>query len=264
MKNYNAAPNKKHPVKYVQGKLDSIDHEGHKITVSDVEGGTSEIEYDVLVISTGATYVSPWRDGPEQLASRADRESAYSKARGEIEAAGKVLIAGAGATGLEAAGYIKERFPDKEIGVCLRGKTLLPYVKGGHKLCDDYMKKIGVKIHYETPFTDETQATLGYDTTINCMGFSFEGPKRFMTGDLANCLTARGQIQVNQFGQVCEKNPLLIDQTPGADNGKIYSDVFCIGDVCFTPTAENKSIVSMYQYVPQVASNVYQVLCGSA
>ena len=263
MKNYNADPNKKYPVKYVQGKLDSIDHAGNKITVTDAEGATSEVPYDVLVISTGATYVAPWRDAPDQLKSRVDRESDYTKARAEIEAAGKVLIAGAGATGLEAAGYIKEKFPDKQVGVCLRGKTLLPYVTGAHAMVDAYMTKIGVKVHYGTPYTAETQATLGYDCTVNCMGYNFQGPKRFMTGDLANCLTERGQIKVNQFGQVCEKNPLLIDQAPGADNGKVYPNVFSVGDVCFTPTAENKSIVSMYQYVPQVASNMYQVLCGS-
>jgi len=76
------------------------------------------------------------------------------------------------------------------------------------------------------------------------MGFSFAGPKRFLTGDLAKCLEPlTGQIQVNMFGQVTEAHPFL-----GQEDKKVHNNIFSFGDTCLTPANENKSAVSMYQY----------------
>jgi len=99
------------------------------------------------------------------------------------------LIAGAGATGLESAGYIKEKYPDHKVGVCLRGKTLLPYIANAHKAVDAHLKKIGIEVHYETPYEGEaTAASLGYDFQLDCRGYKFVAPGKFMKGELSKCV----------------------------------------------------------------------------
>lgn len=63
------------------------------------------------------------------------------------------------------------------------------------------------------------------------------------------------QIMVDKEGRVTNVHPiadiLKNDQTP-----LTLKNVFCIGDVCLTPSNETKSVVSMYQYTPVVAHNM--------
>jgi NADH dehydrogenase FAD-containing subunit len=44
----------------------------------------------------------------------------------KIKDAKSVLCVGAGSTGIEMAGYLKDSFPDKKVGICQRGNILLP------------------------------------------------------------------------------------------------------------------------------------------
>ena len=74
------------------------------------------IDYNILVICTGASYCFPWRS--EEQKSLQEREQDYAKVREEVSSAFSILIVGAGATGLESAGYIKEKYQDKRVGVC--------------------------------------------------------------------------------------------------------------------------------------------------
>ena len=62
--------------------------------------------------------------------------------REAIARAGSVLIVGAGPTGLEAAGYIKDKYRDegKRVGVCQRGRSLLPELDGAHDIAMDACK----------------------------------------------------------------------------------------------------------------------------
>lgn len=198
------------------------------------------------------------------MKTRDEREGDYTKVREEIKAAKSVLIVGAGATGLETAGYMKEKFPDHKIGICLRGNTLLPYLDGVHAKIDLHLKSMGLEIHYGTPYVEgETAAALGYDYALDCRGYKFTAPAKFMTGGLSKCVDKKnGQIQVNYFGQVCEKYPLSIDRK--TNNAlDVFKNIFSVGDVCLTPLAENKSIVAMMQYAPIVSHNIYQQLCGA-
>lgn len=134
----------------------------------------------------------------------------------------------------------------------MRGNTLLPYIDGGHALVLPMLEKVGVKVHFGTPFDSGTQEKLGCDFTLNCMGFSFAGPKRYMTGEMAKCLAPTGQIQVNMFGQVTEAHPLLAEE-----GKKVHNNIFSFGDTCLTPANENKSAVSLYQYGNQWTNNIY-------
>ena len=102
----------------------------------------------------------------------------------------------------------------------------MPYIKGAHDVVVKCFKELGIKIHFGTSFEGETTAkALDYSCIVDCRGYKFKGPRKFMTGDLANCLDKQnGQIQVNYFGQVCEKYPLSINKS---DNqaGRVYENI---------------------------------------
>ena len=188
MKTYNLDP-EKIPVQFVQARLDAVNGDINSISVTGPESDKFTIQYDVLVLCTGATYSSPWRDGPEEMKTLEQRDHDYKQVREAIRKSNRILIAGAGATGLEAAGYIKEKYPDHKVGICLRGKTLLPYVKDGRKIVEAYLKELDIEVHYETPYEgDLTRDSLGYDYCVDCRGYKFVAPKRFMRGELAKCV----------------------------------------------------------------------------
>jgi len=48
------------------------------------------------------------------------------------------------------------------------------------------LKAVGVEALTETPYTDEMASN--YDYVIDCRGFKFLGPAKYMTGPLAECL----------------------------------------------------------------------------
>ena len=66
MKTYNLDPSKI-TVKFVQGRLDAVNEESNSILLTGPDGNEITVEYDALVIATGATYPAPWRDGPEEM-----------------------------------------------------------------------------------------------------------------------------------------------------------------------------------------------------
>lgn len=70
----------------------------------------------------------------------------------------------------------------------MRGNTILPYIKGAHDMVVGILKNTDIQVHFGTSFGSGTAADLGYDYSLNCLGYNFQGPKRFLTEDLAKCL----------------------------------------------------------------------------
>jgi NADH dehydrogenase FAD-containing subunit len=46
--------------------------------------------------------------------------------RERVSAANSILCVGNGPTGCETSAWIKEAHPGKKVGMCMRGKTILP------------------------------------------------------------------------------------------------------------------------------------------
>ena len=106
------------------------------------------VPFDGIVICTGASYSGGvWRDDEGADAKR----EAISRAR-------SVLVVGGGATGCEAAGYLAEHQCPKgvRIGLCHRSDKLIPAFAGAHERVFPYLKKLGVEMHLNTAFNDET------------------------------------------------------------------------------------------------------------
>ncbi len=74
----------------------------------------AELRPDIVVLATGSTYPYPAKTGTDDTATAISR---YGQSHAELARAGRVLIAGAGPTGLELAGEISERWPRKSITI---------------------------------------------------------------------------------------------------------------------------------------------------
>jgi apoptosis-inducing factor 2 len=125
-----------------------------------------------MVICTGAKYASPWRDGDgEKIMSFEERNEECKTFRQKVLDANGILIIGGGPTGIEAAGYIAEKFPNKKVGIIEMAPKLVGPIKGAHEKVMPYLESLGVKIHLSTPFKgEESLRELGYDLSISCWG----------------------------------------------------------------------------------------------
>lgn len=128
---YNKMTNGK--VTFKRAKLLHVLHKENKVEVQSPDGTTNEMmNYDVLCISTGANYCAPWRPDDAICDSLKDRDDEFAQVRKDMKETASILCIGAGETGLETAGWMKEHYPEKEIGVCMRGDTILRGVDGAH------------------------------------------------------------------------------------------------------------------------------------
>lgn len=95
-----------------------------------------------------------------------------------------MLCIGGGPTGVEAASYIKETYIDKRVGLCQKGDKLIPDHPGAHDVAHRILNKIGVAIHMETPYSTEDPIDRSYEYKLDCRGFRFTGPSKFLQGEM--------------------------------------------------------------------------------
>ena len=144
--------------------------------------------------------MSPWKGDDDTLCTMEQREAQVKECFEKVKASLNILCVGAGATGVETACYLKETYPEKKVSICQRGAKFLPQLgDAAHPLVEAGLKTAGVEALPETPYTEELAAN--YDYVIDCRGFKFLGPAKYMTGPLAECLDKKtGQIFVNNKG----------------------------------------------------------------
>lgn len=174
-----------------------------------------------------------------------ERDADWARSRAMARSARAILCVGAGPTGIESASYLKESFPNKRVALCQRGKVLLRDFPDGHDKVMDELKKIGVEVMLETPYTPGSNLDKEFEFVLDCRGSKFAGPAKFLTGKYSECIDKKsGQILVNSYGQVTNHHPIVTDYKP--EKSIILSNVFSFGDVCLTPANEVKCVVSMY------------------
>jgi NADH dehydrogenase FAD-containing subunit len=168
---------------FKRGKLTHVLHKENQIEITSPDGVTTEIiDYDVLCISTGANYCNPWRPDDTLCDTLVDRDEEFAQCRKEMKETPSILCIGAGETGLETAGWMKEHYPDKVIGVAMRGTTILRGVDGAHQVAVKHLQEMDINIHYNTTYTDGTikyNDTDSYAYYLDCTGLKFNGPTEF-------------------------------------------------------------------------------------
>lgn len=81
------------------------------------------------------------------------------------------------------AGYTKELYPDKTVGICHKGDKILAGLPDCHEMATKMLTELGIEIHHNTPLTDELKTK--WDVVIDCAGFRYLGPSMFLKNSLA-------------------------------------------------------------------------------
>lgn len=134
-------------------------------------------------------------------------------ARQEINVAKSVLCVGAGPAGVETAGYLKEKHPNKTIGIAMRGNVILKGLNGAHAVAEKELREMGIQIHYNSEVAEgqklQTNEGADYDYQIDCRGFKYQGPAEFFQNDLKECLDKKSnQILIDKQGRVTSIHPI--------------------------------------------------------
>jgi apoptosis-inducing factor 2 len=169
----------------------------------------AELAPDFVVLATGSTYPYPAKSGTDETATAIAR---YRKSHDELARAERVLIAGAGPTGLELAGEISDRWPGKRITILEPEPDILagPYRQ---ELRDDVRRQLeergvelvlGEELTAEPgtppvafgPFAVSTTAgrTIEADIWFRCHGLA--PVSDYLRGDLAGARLPDGSIEV--------------------------------------------------------------------
>jgi NADH dehydrogenase FAD-containing subunit len=182
---------------------------------------------EVIVLATGSTYPYPAKTGTDDSAAAIDR---YRHTHAELAQASRVLIVGAGPTGLELAGEISYRWPDTSITILEPEHEILdgPYKQ---ELRDEVRRQLearDVTFVLGDPLTGEPESppgmfgafgvatvsgrAVGADIWFRCHGL--RPVSDYLTGELAAARLPDGSIEVESTLQV-----------------KGQTTVFAIGDV---------------------------------
>jgi apoptosis-inducing factor 2 len=175
----------------------------------------AELSPDFLVLATGSTYPYPAKaDSDESDTAMAH----YRASHDELERAERVLIVGAGPTGLELAGEISDRWPDKRITIVEPEADILagPYKQ---QLRDEVRRQLelrgiefvlGEAVAHEPdtspvvlgPVTLSTAAgrTIEADIWFRCYGLA--PVSDYLGGDLVGARLPDGSVGVNAQLQV--------------------------------------------------------------
>jgi NADH dehydrogenase FAD-containing subunit len=200
----------------------AVEVEAGRILLSSGE----QLAPDYLVLASGSSYPYPAKSDTDDTATAISR---YRHSHEELVRAGRILIVGAGPTGLELAGEIDARWPEKLITVLEPEPDILagPYKQ---ELRDEVRRQLeqrGVELVLGDapagepesppatfgPFVVSTTAgrTIEADSWFRCYGL--RPVSDYLGGDLAATRHTDGSIEVWQTLQV-----------------KGHPDVFALGD----------------------------------
>ncbi|RMJ12239.1 hypothetical protein CDV36_008127 [Fusarium kuroshium] len=159
---------------FVLSKADRIDAVANSVQVSSEEGIRRDIVYDQLVIATGSRLASNLPLKP--IGSHKDTLSAWKDLKKRVGEAKSIVIAGAGATGIEVAGELAARYGrSKDITLVISGdqplEGTLPSVRVS---VDKDLKSLEVKLIYKARVTEarggqdgkQTELTLSNGSTL--------------------------------------------------------------------------------------------------
>ncbi|HEY4349062.1 MAG TPA: FAD-dependent oxidoreductase [Gaiellaceae bacterium] len=175
----------------------------------------AELSAEVIVLATGSTYPYPAKTGTDETATAVAR---YRESHEQLANAGRVLIVGAGPTGLELAGEISDRWPDKRITILEPEPEILA---GEYKqeLRDEIRRQLearGVEFVLGDPPTAEpgippvtygsvsvsTGAGRQIDADIWFRCYGLAPVSDYLRGELAGALRLDGSIDVTPTLQV--------------------------------------------------------------
>ncbi|MEO3923997.1 FAD-dependent oxidoreductase [Micromonosporaceae bacterium B7E4] len=189
--------------RFVRDRVVAAD--GREVTL----GSGERLTPDYLVLATGSSYPFPAKVDEPDLATTRDR---IRNAHAVLRDAERVLLVGAGPSGLELAGEIKAYFPEKHVTVADVAPDILPgpYAPELREELHRQLDKLGVELRLGSPLdlpTAEpaTRAAisvrtgdgdeLAADVWYRCFGVS--PATGYLRGALAQARDERGYLRVD-------------------------------------------------------------------
>jgi apoptosis-inducing factor 2 len=202
---------------------DNLLSSGHVVRQRAVEVDTGrvllssgdELTPDYVVLATGSSYPYPAKTNTDDTASAIRH---YRESHEELARADRVLIVGAGPTGLELGGEIQACWPNKQITILEPEPDILagPYKQALRDEVRRQLEQRGVEFLLGDTLTSEPESppatlgrlaartnagrTIGADIWFRCYGLS--PVSDYLSGDLADTRRPDGSIEVTPTLQV--------------------------------------------------------------
>jgi len=156
---------------FLHGKASAVDTNSRTVTVV-LQGGRGEtsVTYDHLIIASGSnTSGGTGKEWGFKHARDGNTEEVVANTCAAVKAAKKIVVSGAGATGVEFAGEIKDFYGgEKEVVIISASEELLPQVPRADvgASARKILTKIGVKVKTGVRVVEERPATKGVEGVV--------------------------------------------------------------------------------------------------
>lgn len=204
-----------------------------------------KVSFDYLVITSGSSYVAPFKGEQHIIPTRAETLRACHSTLDHSE---KVLLIGGGLVGVELAAEIVEKYPHKKVTIVHSGDRLIPR---NHERCISYaerwLTKRGVEILYDeridgegrkSKYTTSSGKTITAEMCFFCTGIRVNN--EFLKKHFSESLNERGALLVDDTLQI-----------PG------YPHIFAAGDV--SALKEEKTAQAAEKAGHVIACNIRQL-----
>ncbi|PVH18449.1 uncharacterized protein CXQ87_001376 [Candidozyma duobushaemuli] len=217
--------NKHFEITYIQGRVNELQRDKAAYTLNG--GSSSTITFDYCVIAAGRN--RSWPTSPDAFNYESYLQE-MTKFNNQAKSVNKIAVVGAGAVGIEIAGDIKTKHPEKDV------MLIHPHEKFPPEPLTDAFKdmsresleragvqvKTGLRVKQELENHD-LELTNGdiieADFTYWCT--AFKNNTDILVGDLAQFVSPANNVHVNDYGQL--------------SNQSVVENIFCIGDMVEKP-----------------------------
>lgn len=221
-----ASPKGSH--EFLLGVVSSVNSD--HVIVAKSGGQTQRLEFDYLILATGADYSRPVTPSVVE-STLGSRSATWHAEAARVQAANSVLILGGGAVGVELAAEIVCHFPGKRVCIVDALPALLQlFPQKTSQYAQRWFQERGVELVLgemldtwdDVSCTTKSGRVIRADLLYVCFG-SRCNSQCVSSGDLAGSLGTRKEVKVN--------NHLQLDSLP---------NVFAVGDVMSHPAGEIK------------------------
>lgn len=224
--------------KLIRGNVTAIDAKAKEVEYESIEG-KQKVDYDFLVIASGATSHCPIEPRFSDI-KNCTKESItkfYQSVAATISKHNNIMIVGGGPVGCEVAAEIKAKYPSKTVSIANKTSTLCSGMRmthDGSKKIQKALEKHKIKVFLNASISlsesERNQGLIEYDTPknvaesikeevtllINCTGSTPN--TEFVSSDLK---TPEALIKVNKYLQASE-SIFAIGDCNNVDEPKLF------------------------------------------
>jgi apoptosis-inducing factor 2 len=223
----------------IQGWLKEV-RERAIVVSADHWPAPKEVPYDYLVLATGSNYQG---DLVKPLSgSVSERSRHFTSVHKHLASAGRILIVGGGAVGIELAGEIIESFPEKGVTVVEAGPHILPVTsEKPRRWAAEFLQNHGARLltgeRIVEPATippgnldvrggqavTDAGSRIDYDLGFWCVGLRPDAS--YLNAHFPDALDAKGLIRVSSDFRVSGQRQMFAvgDITDQPDKGAMWA-----------------------------------------